>query len=284
MTVAQRLSEQIHQIAIHRIGTERMVLPAMPSVATRCLALLKDPNFNQRKLADAIGGDPLLLARILHDASSASFASTVKSIDQSISRLGIARLKSVILSYTANQVFQSPDKQIAAAARRVWDHSVAVSILARDLGALTGSCDAEECYIVGLLHDIGKPIVAGYLLEIERKLGKDAPGFLQRADWEAVIESAHRKIGVELARTWKLPEEVVQAIGDCGDYDAGERKRPANVVRLANAIAKRQGFATGPIDEADLDAMIMVGKSMLGVEDAMISGLTTNLKDRLAAS
>jgi putative nucleotidyltransferase with HDIG domain len=281
MSVAHKLSQQIEAIVVKRIAAERLVIPAMPTVATKCLSILREPNFNQRKLAEVIASEPMLFAAIMHEASTASFASSVRSIDQALTRLGSTKVKSVVVQYASIQVFQSPDKQIAAASRKIWEHSVAVSTLARDLGALTGASDAEECYVVGLLHDIGKPIAAAYLLAVERTLGKDSPGWIPRSEWESVIELSHRKIGVELAQTWKLPEDVCQAIADCGDYDAGERQRPANVVRLANAIAKRNGFATGPVDEADLDAMIMVGKSMLSVDDSVIASLANNLKERL---
>jgi len=51
----------------------------------------------------------------------------------------------------------------AEANRKIWDHSVAVARLARDLASYVGRRDADAYYLAGLLHDIGKPVVAAML-------------------------------------------------------------------------------------------------------------------------
>ena len=53
------------------------------------------------------------------------------------------------------------------------------------------------------------------------------------------------------------------------------------MVRLANALAKREGFTTGPIDAADIEAMIMVGMSMLGGDTSVVDRLVNNIGSRL---
>jgi hypothetical protein len=73
---------------------------------------------------------------------------------------------------------------------------------------------------------------------------------------------------------------VIDAIRDCSDYDASNRGSTANVVRLANAVAEREGFVTGPIDLADVDAMILVGTSMLGADATLLTRLGTTLRQR----
>jgi HD-like signal output (HDOD) protein len=96
-----------------------------------------------------------------------------------------------------------------------------------------------------------------------------------------VIEAAHRKIGVAVATEWKLPDAITSAIRDCSDYDGNDRTSIGNVVRLANALAKREGYTTGPIDAADIEAMIMVGMSMLGGDNSVVDRLVNNIGSRL---
>jgi hypothetical protein len=125
-------------------------------------------------------------------------------------------------------------------------------------------------------------VIAAMLLEAERMLGRSQPGWIPVDVWSNVVQTGHRKVGVAIATEWKLPEEVTAGIRDCGDYDSANRGSGANVVRFANALAKREGFTTGPIDAADVDAMIMVGRSMIGADDALITRLTNGIAERVA--
>jgi len=119
------------------------------------------------------------------------------------------------------------------------------------------------------------------MLEIDRKLGRATPGWIDVNAWTKIIEGSHRKVGVAVAAEWKLPESITAAIRDCSDYDGADRTSVGNVVRLANALAKREGYTTGPVDTADIEAMIMVGMSMLGGDNSVVERLVTNVRGRI---
>jgi putative nucleotidyltransferase with HDIG domain len=280
-----KLIAEVERIVLTRVAAGRLVLPSLPVVATKCLQILRDPDFQHRKLVTQIETEPVLAATIVRAANTAAHGgTTVKGLDQAVTRVGAQRLKSVIVEYASRELFQSTDRRIAEASRKIWDHSVAVAYLSRDIAAFAGHEDGDACYLAGLLHDIGKPVVAAMLLEAERKLARDTPSWLDFSVWTQTIESVHRKVGVALSNEWKLPEEIGAAIRDCNDYDPGNRKAAANIVRLANAVAKREGYTTGPIDADDIDAMIMVGRSMLGADDDVITRLASGLRDRIGGS
>ncbi|MEO7731968.1 MAG: HDOD domain-containing protein, partial [Kofleriaceae bacterium] len=84
-----------------------------------------------------------------------------------------------------------------------------------------------------------------------------------------------------VAVEWKLPDAIAAAIRECSDYDSADRTSVGNIVRLSNALAKREGYTTGPVDTDDIQAMIMVGMSMLGGDSAAVNGLATNVRARL---
>jgi putative nucleotidyltransferase with HDIG domain len=277
-----KIVSEIERIILGRIASGRLILPAMPAVANECLNILRDPDFQQKKLIAQLEREPMLAATVLRSGSTASFGGGITpGLDQAVSRLGAQRLKTLILEYASHELFQSTDKRISEANKKVWHHSVAVALLSRDIAALTGNPDGDGAYLGGLLHDIGKPVVAAMLLEAERGLGKGQPGWIDVGTWTTAVESTHRNVGVALATEWKIPEKITAAIRDCSDYDPGERKGISNIIRFANAIAKREGYVTGPVDAADLDAMILVGRSMIGADDDLVNRLATGLKDRL---
>jgi putative nucleotidyltransferase with HDIG domain len=276
-----KLATSLEKIVVNRVATGRLVLPPL-AAAGRCLAILRDPDFKVRKLVEQLETEPLLALRVMGDANAASFSGgAVRGLELAVTRVGAQRLKNMMIEHSAQELFRSSDRKVADANIKIWEHSLAVAILARDIAALVGNSDPEGCYAAGLLHDIGKPVIAAILSEVERKsVGK--PG-IDAATWQRVVDATHRPIGVAIATEWKLPVEIGSAIRDCSDYDAGDRGSIANVVRLANAAAKREGYVAGAIDAADVDAMIMVGTSMLGADEKMIGRLSANLRSRLPA-
>jgi len=101
--------------------------------------------------------------------------------------------------------------------------------------------------------------------------------------WLEVVNRAHRKVGVALADKWLLPDEAMKAIKECAEYDSAERHSPANFVRFANAVAKREGIYPGTPDIEDADATIMIGRSLLELNDEIVGKLTASLRERVAA-
>jgi putative nucleotidyltransferase with HDIG domain len=272
---AVKLSAAMERIVLGRIMVDKLVLPAMPATAMKCLAILKDSVFHQKKLMTQIESDPLLAALIVRAGNTASYGGSQGSLDQCVSRLGVQRLKGLVVEYASREIFTSRDRKIAETMKKIWDHSVAVAKLSRDIAALVGHEEPDACYQAGLLHDVGKPILAAFLLEAEKQspTGK----LVDHETWSQVIETSHRAVGVALAVEWKLPDGVTAGIRDCSDYDGANRACVSNVVRFANALAKREGFATGPIDAADVDALIMVGRSMVGANEEIIDRLVKSL-------
>jgi putative nucleotidyltransferase with HDIG domain len=279
----KRLAGELERIVLERVAANRLILPAMPAVPQRCLEILRDPDFNVRKLVKELEGEPMLALIVLRSANSASNAraGATQALDQAAIRIGAKALKTLITEYAVNELFESSNRQIKDANKKVWEHSLVVALLSRDLAALIGNIEPDTSYLAGLLHDIGKPVLAAMMLEVDRKLSRAQPGWIDVSGWTQVIETSHRKVGVAVATEWKLPEAITTAIRDCSDYDGADRQSVGNVVRLANALAKREGYTTGPVDTADIEAMIMVGMSMLGGDNSVVERLVNNVRSRL---
>ena len=277
---AEKLGGELEKILLKRISGGRLTLPAMVA-ANQCLELLRDTEFKTPKLVEKLETEPMLALRVLADANSAVFGggTSINSLDMAITRIGAQRLKTLLIEHSAEEVFRSTDRRFAEATTKVWEHSIAVAILARDIASVISSPEPDSCYLAGLLHDIGKPVIAATLLDIDRNT-RTPQKWLDLTIWQSVIETHHRTVGVAVAMEWKLPRDVIDAIRDSSDYDATNRGSTANIVRLANAVAEREGFVTQPVDLADVDAMIMVGTSMLGADNALLGRLSTTLRQR----
>jgi len=283
--VEARLASQMEQIILARLASDRLVVPALPAAALKCVRLVKDPEFSLRSAAAVLEQDPVLTAQLIRLANAAAYATRepVRTVLAAVTKIGATQLKNFLFEASATQLFESRDERIARSCRAVWEHSIAVALLAKDVAAFANTGDTDAAYLGGLLHDVGKPIVAAMLLQAERSVSQQNArgGWIDSARWSRVIASVHRQVGVALARKWELPEVVAKCVESCDDYDVVERLSAVNAVRFANALAKREGFYLGEVDQSDNDALIMIGCSLLGIDIAVAGRLTKELGQRI---
>jgi len=281
---SSRVAAQLVQIALVRIEQDRLALPSLPQVATKCLEVLRKNDFSAKKVTDLIESDPILAVRILRTANSAAFGGRqpATNIQHAVTYLGANKLKTVLMEAAARPIFESRDTRIAEATKGLWDHSIGVAILSRDLAVLMGIGDPEDAYLAGLLHDVGKPVLATLLLEAENMMAmRSTKEWMDSGVWVETLQKSHRTVGVAVAKKWAIPEKAIQAIADCGDYDSSDRNSAANLVRFANAITKRVGLYVGKTDSDEVETLIMIGRSLLGLDDEGLTRLASGLVDRV---
>ncbi len=281
----EKLASELEAILTKRIQSDQLVLPTMPAVALKVSEILKDPDAGMKEVAAALEKDPVLSARALRMATSAAFASGGKkaTLQEALARLGTKTIKSLLVEAAAQKLFVSRNPQINDQLKTLWEHSVAVGSLARDVLALTGAQDSDSGYLAGLLHDVGKPVVASVLLEVERSLTEvHLRNWVDSGEWIAVVGKVHRPVGVALAEKWQLPPPIAASIRDSGEFDKSERHSLANAVCFANALAKKSGIAAGAFDADDNDAIVMIGRSVIGISDDILRTLTKGLRERVS--
>ena len=281
------IADRVQAIVLQRVENDDLVLPSLPVVVAKCMVLLGDPQRSLREVARVIETDPLVAAQVVRLANVASRApvAPVRSVAESVTRLGAMDLELFLIESAARQLFESSDRHIAEISRGLWAHSLGVAILARDLmrHADGGRPQrADEGYLAGLLHDVGKPVLAAMLLDAEKRLrGTRTKSWLVPAAWLNLISSSHRRVGVALAEKWQMPDAVRLSVRDCGDYDATDPHSLANAVRLANAVTKLEGVFVGPMDQSETEALVFVGRALFGVDDEQMKYLTSYLKERV---
>ena len=289
-TDATSLIHRLTDIIFERLEHDSLLLPAMPAVATRCLQVMDDPKQDFKSVAKLVGKDPVLAVHVLRLANSAAFPSRMQAttLEQAISRLGIDGLRLAIWQFSMYRAFSSKDERIQAAFHGIWEHSLAVALMAKELAGQIegpGSLDPNNLYLVGLLHDIGKPVVASMLLETEKLMAvqKAKVPWISHTIWRQVVDQAHRNVGVELARRWNLPACVGDAIEKCVGYDHATPLAPSNLVCLANAFAKVQGLYAGDFDIDQVNALLIEGKELLDLPDEALALLCAGLYRRVGS-
>lgn len=134
-------------------------LPSLPEVTLRALeACRRDENY--RVISEIVASDTALVVRILALANSALYGPTsgIRSIDQALMRLGTRRFKTLILTAALRQALFELGGGAWQQLRDFWRHALTTAMTARALATLTRYPEADEAFMLGMLHNIGELI------------------------------------------------------------------------------------------------------------------------------
>jgi diguanylate cyclase (GGDEF)-like protein len=176
-----------------------MPLGNLPSVLAirdlqrRLARAVRHMTIGQAEVVRILRLDPLAVLRGLRAANAPLYGVHEES-------WSVGRISQVLGTALSRRLLDAPTVSVAGttALRRLWLHSIATAIAARELATQTGLLDADEAYLLGLLHDVPR-----WLELVEERSG--APSGIAAPEW-----TAH----------WHLPRqlaEVVAAADSRGD-------------------------------------------------------------------
>lgn len=255
------------------------LIPPLPDVVVRVLAQLSDSKTEPEDLEKSLLFDQVLVAKILGMVNSPFYGVNreIGTVRDAIMVLGFKTLRSLVLASSTGKYMTRDYACYGHSDKGLWRHSLAVATAARHLAQMTGQGrdNREELFVAGLVHDIGKMLVAPYLNERGVMLAPDQ--FVDEFERE-VIGIDHCQAGALVAAKWNLPM-VVQELMECHHrpIDDAEPTTSMAIVRLADAIAHelRIGYE---VDHAPTAQILAVDLGMLGWTHAEWDAA----KDRLA--
>lgn len=230
-------------------------LPRLTAVGSELLSILHTPTagIDMRRVALLVESDPALTATVLRIANSAYYGALreIRTVTQAVTRIGLEDTMH-ILSYQCLPGMIPVAKNLPHfSSSQFWLHSWSTAAVARMLVKpehLVRSLPGE-IYTAGLLHDIGKIVLAGHLGESfdqacavasERRIP------IHEAELE-VIGIDHTAVGVRLLDDWNLPRPILDAVSAHHDpmMYKPEAQEIAMLIELADALAHHCGFGDG---------------------------------------
>ena len=256
-------------------------LPTMPEVLVKLNKVMADPDSSSEDVAKVISSDPAIATNVLRLVNSAYFGLQVRvtAVSAAISIMGFRMTKKVALKAAVFSVFghhREPSPHFDPEA--FWRHSIFAGVAARAIGKQSPeftSVDAEDLYICGLLHDIGKLIMVENVPD--KYLGVLSQAAAQlRSDLEIEEEMlgfTHADVGSVLAIKWFLPEDLTIAIR----YHHAPSKDPfhqslSSLIHLADHLAWSAGNPStqGTVPpRLDVEVYEQVGMDAQDVEDLL---------------
>lgn len=215
-----------------------------PVAAKRLLELTSSPDYRVWEVSAIIESDPALTSRLLRIVNSAlaGLKRPCRSVPSAVTLLGQRNLRQSALSASALAGFDTGD----ARGKAVLEHSNVVAALCGELAPLV-HLPAEEMYLCGLLHDIGKLMLlqAGdgtYPALLDEGLDGDA----LRTRECAVYGFDHGVLGGQVLSDWRVPEPIPLVVGWHHDLArAAEKERDLrakiHLVHFANELPSLLG-------------------------------------------
>ncbi|MEI8255302.1 MAG: HDOD domain-containing protein [Deltaproteobacteria bacterium] len=223
-----------------RFDRTKIEAQPFPTRNSRIFALLEDPDFDIDRLVQLTQRDPALSASVLRVASSAVSASLVRieSLREAIVRLGAETVAGIAAALSTRGIFDAGSKTSRGVIRQAWSdawlHSVSSAFSSGALSIELRRGDLEQCFLGGMLHDIGKTFALRDIVPAWSELGHEGAPSL--AVISAVLESVHVDFGSAAARAWKLPAFLVDTV-DLHHSPGEESAIEIAIVRLASGLS-----------------------------------------------
>lgn len=213
-------------------------LPALPSVAVELITSLDAEEADAESLAEIISRDQTLVARLLRIANSSFYGmpGRIHSIRDAIMLIGLRGVRSLAIAASLSGAL--PRECPGLSLQHFWRHSTATAIAAQEL-ARRNRLPADLAFIAGLLHDIGRLILANAYPEHSAAVQQhmaEVPCLCYEAE-QQILGLDHADFGRIITGHWRFPAPLVAAIGGHHDRDAIGQDALAACVHLADILA-----------------------------------------------
>jgi HD-like signal output (HDOD) protein len=258
-------------------------LPAFPTVATRLVDLLEQPNANLREVEALVAQDPAIAAEVLRTANSVFYgaAMPVESVGQATLRLGFRETAQVAMTAACRALFDVENRAELEVFPHVWRalwHDALVCayggrLLARELKRGV----PERVFLGAMFRNVGGLIV---LKVVAHGL---VHGRLRRPPAEAelaeVVDALHTRLGARYLHRCRLPEHVVAVAArhHAADLAFSDETLDLHVVRLADGLC--DAIRVPPFATGELGALALESADALEVGPERLELFTLQLRE-----
>lgn len=231
------LSSMVEEYA----ASETLNLPIFPEVARELYAKIKDQNASIEDIAAIVGKDQAMAAQMLKLANSAFFAglNKARTIRECIMRLGVKQVYNCLVAGSQKDFYASRDPVIDKHLATLWQHALATAKGSQWLLRKTGYAEvAEEGFLAGLFHDIGKLLLLKVFetIRAERKEITLSEPFLLE-----ILDFMHVEQGYTFMKGWNMPTVYCDVEKHHHDEDIQNADALLLVVRIVDRVCAKCG-------------------------------------------
>lgn len=279
MSQPRPLLQQVTEFA----RDNNITLPVFHDTAQKLLAAARTGEYRQDEIIEAIEGEQALAAEVLRTANSAFYfgLGEARTIKAAITRLGIVQVANIVVMATERDRYRARHPFLGNMMVQLWQHASSTAIAAGWIaGRLRYPHLAEEVFIGGLVHDVGKLLQVRVLDEMLAARAIDT-GQLAPELVREVLAQGHTQIGHELLTSWHLPDVYCAIVRD-HHRQSDRHSLPMLMIRLANDVCHKVGL--GYVHDPSIELDGSPDAIALGISDVVLAELEVMMENRLEAA
>lgn len=255
-------------------------LPTVPGVLKRLSAVLEKPRITIVEISAFISSDPALTTKILKMVNSAiyGFPGRIASVSHATMLLGLNVIKGLLLGVSVFELMQKTMNGL-------YEHSLGCAIASRIIATKKGVKEPEEVSVAGLLHDIGKVILAlEYPEEYQAAMNEAQAKTISIFDAESIhFNATHSNAGSWLAEKWRFPRSLIDVI-EFHHRPAQAKNAPLDtaIVHMADILVRARGF--GFAGENFVPEINTIAYELLKLSESDIKDVLKEMEDNMESA
>jgi putative nucleotidyltransferase with HDIG domain len=258
--------------------------PQLSCVAHELNIALSVPDPCSKKVAEIISRSPGLTARLLRLVNTPlyGFQRKVETISRAVSIVGLREVGLLASSLLMVEQFGVIPKSVIEM-RTFLEHSLGCALTCKELAEASGLAQAEQAFVAGLLHDIGRlyfftsfPERSRYC--IDSALKHRRPLLSEEALFFGVD---HATMGQRLLDGWKMPASLCMAVGCHHEPLRADGLALAGIVHMADILAHATGLGcSGECGPPETRPEIL---NLVPLEPEQLVDIATRIENKLGA-
>ena len=238
-------------------------LPSVPSVYLEMMSAMARPDISMAKIVRIIERDGAMAAKTLQLVNSVCFGLSrrITTVDQAVAYLGMDLIRDLSLTVHMRTALEPTAIRCGFSFNAEQEHSLVTAKVAKRL--VSSPSQARNAFTAGLLHDIGKLVLAVCVPEFKQVLQVcRASGRPSHEVEEEMLGMTHAEVGAYLLGLWGLPHAIVEAVAYHHNPGAALERTfdIPTAVSLADALVEGIGGDVSPALEQHLETLKVIDK------------------------
>jgi putative nucleotidyltransferase with HDIG domain len=219
-------------------------LPVLPQVTSKLLDVINDSKAQAKDVGKIIESDQSLATQLLKQVNSPyyGFSGRISTLQHAVVIMGFNAVKNLAIGFSMAKMSRKGASN-ALNTEQFWEHSLGVGVGARAIGKEIGYPCPEELMAAGLVHDIGKVILADNFSEeykniLQEAVEKDEEVYQTE---KRVLKGSHDEVGEWFTNENRFPSVLKHCIKYHhvpSSYNSGEFSTAIKAINLADHLCK----------------------------------------------